>query len=49
VATKHFFKTLIIFIGMIALGLIGVFLVSHYDIKMEAAKTVNTDCSGDKC
>lgn len=30
--TKHFLKTCILFTAMIALGLIGVFLVSHYDI-----------------
>lgn len=29
--TKHFFKTLIIFTGMIILGLVGVFLVSYFD------------------
>jgi len=28
--TKHFFKTLILFLGMIVIGLLGVFLVSHY-------------------
>ena len=30
-ATRHFFKILIIFIGTIILGLIGVFLVSYFD------------------
>lgn len=36
--TKHFFKTLIMFSGIIAVGLIGAFLASHYDtsIKVEA-------------
>jgi len=29
--TKHFFKTVILFSGMIILGLIGVFLVNHFD------------------
>ena len=33
--TKHFFKTLILFTGMIILGLVGVFLVSHFDKKEE--------------
>ena len=28
---KHFLKTLIIFVGMIILGLIGVFLVGSFD------------------
>ena len=36
--TKHFFKTLIMFSGIIAVGLMGAFLVSHYDasVKVEA-------------
>jgi len=29
--TKHFLKTLIIFTGMIILGLTGIFLVGHFD------------------
>jgi len=29
--TKHFFKVLTIFIFMIILGLVGVFLVTHFD------------------
>jgi len=28
---RHFFKTLIVFIVMIILGLIGVFLINHFD------------------
>ena len=28
--TKHFFKILIIFIGMIVFGLFGVFVVNHF-------------------
>ncbi|PIP69045.1 hypothetical protein CO033_01665 [Candidatus Nomurabacteria bacterium CG_4_9_14_0_2_um_filter_32_10] len=28
---KHFIKTLLIFLGMIVLGLIGVYLVSYFD------------------
>jgi len=28
--TKHFFKTLVIFTGMILLGLVGIFLVSYF-------------------
>lgn len=31
VLTKHFFKTLIIFTGMIAVGLIGVLLLSYFE------------------
>ena len=27
---KHFFKTLILFAGMILIGLLGVFFVSHF-------------------
>lgn len=40
--TKHFFKTLIMFSGIIILGLIGVFIVSYYD---EEGNT--TDASGE--
>jgi hypothetical protein len=35
---KHFFKTLSIFMIMIILGLLGVFLVNHFD---EAGKATN--------
>jgi len=28
--TKHFFKTLLLFTGMIALGLTGIFLASYF-------------------
>lgn len=28
---KHFLKTLLIFAGMILLGLLGIYLVSHFD------------------
>lgn len=31
--TKHFLKTLIIFTGIIFLGLVGIFLVSYLDEK----------------
>ena len=30
---KHFFKTLVLFVGMILLGLVGMFLVNHYGLK----------------
>lgn len=29
--TRHFLKTLVVFTGLIVLGLIGVFLVSYFD------------------
>ncbi len=28
--TKHFFKILVIFMGMILLGLVGIFLINHF-------------------
>ena len=31
--TKHFLKILVIFTGMIALGLVGVFLMGQFDQK----------------
>jgi len=31
VVTEHFLKTLIVFMGMITLGLVGIFLVSYFD------------------
>ena len=30
--TKHFFKTLLLFTGIIIIGLLGIFLVSYFDI-----------------
>jgi hypothetical protein len=39
--TKHFFKTLLLFIGMIILGLIGVFLVNKFDKKGEQPNILN--------
>ncbi|MCX6747708.1 MAG: hypothetical protein NTW98_02050 [Candidatus Nomurabacteria bacterium] len=39
---KHFFKTLIVFTGMIIVGLLGVFLVSYFD---EAGVSEDTDTS----
>jgi hypothetical protein len=38
---KHFLKTLIVFVGMIILGLIGVFLVSHFDEKEKETDILN--------
>jgi hypothetical protein len=34
--TGHFLKTLLIFAGMIIIGLIGVYLVTHYDNSQES-------------
>jgi len=39
--TKHFFKILIIFIGIIVIGLIGVFLVGYFDKDGEQSKILN--------
>jgi putative Mn2+ efflux pump MntP len=39
---KHFLKTLVVFIGMIILGLIGVFLVSYFDKGGESVNTPNS-------
>lgn len=36
--TKHFIKTLVLFAGMIAVGLLGVFLLNHFDKSSEPAR-----------
>jgi hypothetical protein len=43
--TKHFFKILVLFIGMITLGLLGVFLVNYFDLakQEELKKTESLD------
>lgn len=41
VMVKHFFKILTIFLGMIILGLIGVYLVGYFDKSGESAKILN--------
>lgn len=41
--TKHFIKTLLIFAGMISLGLLGVFFVSNYDKEGNANSTASTN------
>jgi len=41
--TKHFFKTLVIFTGMIIFGLIGVFLVNHFDQNEKSNIEKSTD------
>jgi len=38
---KHFFKILLIFAGMIILGLIGVFLASYFDKTGEQSTILN--------
>jgi hypothetical protein len=40
--TKHFFKILILFTAMIAMGLIGIFLVSHFGEEGTQADPVNS-------
>lgn len=39
--TKHFFKILIIFIGIIIIGLISVFLVNYFDKSGEQSMILN--------
>jgi hypothetical protein len=39
---KHFFKILIIFTGMIVVGLIAVFVVSYFDKSGEQGKVLNS-------
>ena len=36
---KHFFKTLILFVGIIMIGLLGIFLVSYFGIAEPEAGT----------
>ena len=38
---KHFLKTLIVFLGMIILGLIGVFLVNYFDKEEELTNKID--------
>lgn len=39
---QHFFKTLVLFTGMILIGLFGIFLVSHYgDTKNDTYNKAN--------
>jgi hypothetical protein len=40
---KHFLKTLIIFVGMIIIGLVGVFIVGSFDEKRESTKVKNNE------
>ncbi len=47
--TKHFFKILILFTGMIAVGLLGIFLVSHYREGATQANVAGSDCDSEKC
>jgi hypothetical protein len=47
VMTRHFFKSLIVFAGMIILGLVGVYLVSYFDLDPEnQAATETTEDAG---
>ncbi len=43
--TGHFFKILIIFIGIIIIGLIGVFLVGYFDDGKEQSSILNSAIS----
>jgi len=47
--TKHFFKTLLVFMGMIAIGLLGVFLVSHFDKTSNQVNVTDKDCTQGQC
>ncbi|MBU1727780.1 hypothetical protein KKA39_00475 [Patescibacteria group bacterium] len=38
---KHFFKTLLIFTGMIILGLVGALIASYFDDSGEQSKILN--------
>lgn len=46
--TKHFYFTLTIFIGMIALGLVGVYLVSYFN-EQGNSSTASVKCQGENC
>lgn len=49
--TKHFLKGLVIFLGMIVLGLAGVFLVGYFDKTGHGGETASTgtDCGSADC
>ena len=48
--TRHFLKTLIMFTGMIILGLLGVFLVSYFSNGGETGTQTFTTCeNGEVC
>lgn len=47
--TKHFFKVLILFTGMILVGLLGVFLVSHFREGATQANVTESDCGTQNC
>lgn len=38
---KHFLKTLLMFVGMIVIGLLGVFLISYFDGGKDAGTTTS--------
>ena len=46
--SRHFLKTLIMFTGMIILGLLGVFLVSYFDERREEGTTQTSTCESDE-
>lgn len=45
----HFLKSLVIFTGLILVGLVGIFLVSHFSKSENQANVVNKDCNVEKC
>lgn len=47
--TKHFFKSVILFTGMILLGLLGVFLVSYFDLGAPEAEVAAPCKEGEVC
>ena len=48
--TRHFLKTLILFTGMIILGLLWVFLVSYFDKGEQTSTSTFTTCvNGEVC
>jgi cell division protein YceG involved in septum cleavage len=38
---KHFFKTLVIFIIMIIIGLLGIFLINHFSNEEQPVSSTN--------
>jgi hypothetical protein len=47
--TKHFLKTLALFATMIAVGMIGVYLVNTYEQDKEVQADIATDCTSEDC
>ncbi|MDE2399393.1 MAG: hypothetical protein KGL67_00030 [Patescibacteria group bacterium] len=47
--TKHFFKVLGLFVGMIIIGLVGVFLVAYFDKGGDQVNLSKPDCTSKDC